>query len=111
MPLKDEVRLAHILDAILEIEQISQGLSLEELAGNRIKQLALSKLIEIVGEAANSLSAETRAAIPEVNWSAMIAVRNRLFHACFEVDYEIIWSTIYGDLPGLKLQLQKFIDA
>jgi uncharacterized protein with HEPN domain len=108
MPLKDEVRLARILDAITEIEQISQGLSQQVLAGDRVKQLALVKLIEIIGETANNLNGEFRSAMPDVNWVAVIAMRNRLVHSYFEIDYQIVWPTVQHDMPALKREILKY---
>ena len=109
MPRKDEVRLAHILDAIAEVEQIVKGLTQSDLAEDRIKQLAITKLIEIIGEAASNLTPATREAIPGINWSAVIAMRNRLIHAYFDVDYEIVWATIQQDLPELKQHIFKHL--
>lgn len=111
MPPKDEVRLAHILDAIAETEQIAKGISQSDLAQDRIKQLALTKLIEIIGEAASGVTPATRKEIPDINWNAVVAMRNRLIHAYFEVDYEIVWSTLMHDLPSLKQTISRYIDA
>lgn len=63
--------------------------------------LALTKLIEIVGEAAKQISDETRALYPEVPWSAAARTRDRLVHHYFDVDLDILWSTVIEDLPSL----------
>jgi len=60
---------------------------------------ALIQAIEIMGEAASRMSAETRAAIPEVPRGPMIAMRNGLIHACFDVDLGILWRTVVEEIP------------
>ena len=49
---------------------------------------ALVRAIEIIGEAASTVSAETRAAVPSVPWTRISAMRNRLIHAYFDIDHE-----------------------
>lgn len=66
--------------------------------------------IEILGEAANNVKkvdpvlADSH---PEVPWLVMVAMRNRVSHAYFSVDQEIVWKTIRNDLPGMKEQILK----
>lgn len=64
-------------------------------------RLALTKLIEIVGEAAKQVSPQTRERYPEVPWSAAARMRDRLVHHYFDIDLDVLWATIEGDLPGL----------
>ena len=54
---------------------------------------ALTRAIEIAGKAASKISVETRQAIADVPWSAIIGMRNRLVHAYFDVDRDILWTT------------------
>ncbi len=67
--------------------------------------LALARAIEIIGEAASKVSPETRAATPFVPWVQVIAMRNRLIHAYFHIDNDIIWKTITEEVPELLLAL------
>ena len=64
-------------------------------------RLALTKLVEIVGEAAKQISSMTRADHPEVPWSAAARMRDRLVHHYFDIDLEILWRTVTEDLPNL----------
>ncbi len=64
-------------------------------------RLALTKLVEIVGEAAKQISSVTRADHPEVPWSAAARMRDRLVHHYFDIDLEILWRTVTEDLPNL----------
>jgi len=54
---------------------------------------ALTRAIEIAGKAASKISVETRQAIADVPWSAIIGMRNRLVHAYFDVDRDVLWTT------------------
>lgn len=68
-------------------------------------RLALTKLVEIVGEAAKQVSEEGRAEFPNVPWSAAARMRDRLVHHYFDIDLDVLWNTVVDDLPGLLSQL------
>ncbi len=70
-------------------------------ASDRVLSLALVRLLEIVGEAARRVSDETREAHPEVPWSQIVGLRNRLIHGYDSVDLEILWRILSDDLPRL----------
>ena len=63
---------------------------------------ALVRAVEIVGEAATKISAETRKTAPEVPWRQITAMRNRLVHAYFDIDREILWKTADEEIPALR---------
>ena len=71
--------------------------------------LAIVKDVEIVGEAASRTTAATRAAHPGVPWAQIIAMRNRLIHAYFDVDLQVVWDTATVDLPQLIAVLEPLI--
>lgn len=62
---------------------------------------ALVRAIEIVGEAAARLSDETRSEISDIPWAAVIGMRNRLIHAYFDINRDILWVTAHDALPDL----------
>jgi uncharacterized protein with HEPN domain len=63
--------------------------------------MALTRCLEVVGEAASKLSAEVRPRFPGIRCAKMISMRNRLIHAYFDVDLDIVWTTVVEDLPPL----------
>lgn len=71
--------------------------------------LALTRLLEILGEAAKGVSAETRACHPQLPWSQMAATRDCLIHGYFSVDLDIIWEIIGHDLPPLISALESLV--
>lgn len=64
-------------------------------------RLALTKLVEIVGEAAKHVSPELRAANPDVPWVAAARMRDRLIHHYFDINLDVLWQTVSDDLPRL----------
>lgn len=70
-------------------------------------RLALTKLVEIVGEAAKQVSEASRVLYPAVPWSAASRMRDRLIHHYFDIDLDILWATISQDLPALLAVLSE----
>ena len=68
-------------------------------------RLALDQLVEIVGEAAKPVTAASRAELPTLPWSAASRMSDRLVHHYFDIDLDVLWSTVTGDLPALAEQL------
>jgi uncharacterized protein with HEPN domain len=106
---EDRVRLRHMLDASLEIQQYVQSATREDL--NQDSKLVHSRvhLFEIVGEAANQISDELREKTTDIPWFIIIGMRNRLVHAYFDINLDVVWSTATGDIPSLITELRKLI--
>ena len=100
-PPEDVVRLGHLMDAASKAVQFAQGKSRAHLDSDELLRLALTKLVEIVGEAAKQVTEPTRAALPAVPWSAAARMRDRLIHHYFDIDLDILWVTVTEDLPRL----------
>lgn len=103
----DATRVAHILDAADRIARLTHGLDYAEFAKNEAVSLAVIRLIEVVGEAASGVTPDFRAAHPEIPWSPMVAMRNRLIHAYFDVDLRVVWKTAHDELPTVAEALRK----
>jgi uncharacterized protein with HEPN domain len=78
------------------------GDRLPDPEGDRVAYLALCRLIELVGEAATRISPELRAAHPEIPWTRIIAMRNRLIHAYDDIEDVVLASTVRLELPRLQ---------
>ena len=105
----DAVRLRHMLDHAREAVLLLRGKRHSDLEDSRVLQLALVRLIEIVGEAANQISKETQGRHPQVTWAQIIGMRNRLIHGYDFVDIDILWQTVCEDLPELITVLERLI--
>ncbi len=106
---EDNVRLRHMLEYSREAVSLVQGKTRADLGTERVLNLALVRLIEIVGEAANRVSMEMRASHPEIPWAQMTSMRNRLVHGYDFVDFDILWQTVIEDLPALIAALEKIV--
>lgn len=104
-----EIRLRHMLEAAQEAVAFVQARARNELDGDRMLSLALVKLIETIGEAANSISPAIREAFPQIPWPEIIGMRHRLIHGYYEIDLDIVWEVISNDLPPLINQLKKIL--
>ena len=101
----DVVRVRHILDAAQEAVAFASGRSREELETDRMFNLSLVRLLEIIGEGAKEISEELRQAHPKTAWKEMAGMRDRLIHAYFDINLDVVWETVNKDLPPLIAQL------
>ena len=74
-------------------------------------RLALTRAIEIVGEAAGQVSEAGRGEMPAVPWPQIVGMRNRLVHAYFDINQNILWDTVQLALPGLLEQLKTVLES
>lgn len=81
----DLVRLRHMVEAAESALDFCRGRTRSELDSDAMLRFALTRAVEIIGEAAGKVSAEGRAELPVVPWSAIVGMRNRLAHAYFDV--------------------------
>jgi len=107
--ISDLERLRHIRDAINTILDFTKDIDYQAYISDYKLCLAITKLIEIIGEASNSISDELKSEYPEVEWKTMNAVRNILVHAYFGIDYNIMWQTIQNDIVPLKGKIDTMI--
>lgn len=105
LPEPDRVRLLHMLDATREARGFIEGRSRADLDRNSMLLRALVNCLEVVGEAGSQVSDETRSRIGDVPWRSIIGMRNRLVHAYFDIDKDVVWATITDNLPGLEAAL------
>ena len=72
-------------------------------------QNAVVRELEIIGEATRSLPEEFRREHPDIEWGDIIAMRNRLVHAYFDVDLNVLWEVVHNDLPVLDAFARRII--
>ena len=105
----DQISLVDMLNHAKEAVDLLGEASLDDLEGDRVMQLALRKLVEVVGEAANRVSEETQQQHTSIAWGEIIGTRNRMVHGYDDVDLSILWDIIKNDLPPLIGQLEILI--
>lgn len=107
----DADRLRHMLRYAVEATGLSSQHSRADLDQDRVLNLALVRLLEIVGEAANRFSETTQQKYADIPWQAIVGLRNRLIHGYDEVDFDILWDILTVDLPPLVQRLKSIVDA
>jgi uncharacterized protein with HEPN domain len=99
-----------MLDAALEIQRYVHSSRREDLDQDRKLVHSLVRLFEIIGEAASQVSEELHEGVQEIPWSVIIGMRNRLIHAYFSINLDVVWSTSKNDIPLLITELKKLLD-
>ena len=103
---------AHLLDMLLaarDAEEFATQLTFPQFERDRLRQNAIIRAIEIVGEAAGRISPETQRAHPEVPWRQVIGMRHRLVHGYFDVSLPRVWDTVRKDIPHLIAVLERML--
>ena len=108
--LKDEVRIRHMIDAAREAMAFARARVREDLDQDRQLALSLVKLIEIIGEAAATVTEETCRRAPAIPWRSIVGMRHRLVHGYFEIDLDRVWDTVVDDLPALLPELESLLE-
>lgn len=107
----DYVRIKHMYDAAEEILKFTQNKNRSDLGNERQLSLSIVRLLEVIGEAANKVTFNTRKQYSDIPWKQIIDMRNRLIHGYFDIDLDIIWQTIIDELPPLHQKLKVIIEA
>lgn len=96
-----------MLDHAKEAVELLAGKEKADLYRSRVLELAVVKLVEIVGEAANRLSIEDQLRYPRIPWKEIVGMRNRLVHGYDAIDLDVLWDTVRVDLPPLIEELER----
>ncbi len=106
---KDLIRLKHMLDSAQAILMFAKGRRKTDLDKDRLFSSGVLREFEILGEAANRVSEKVKKQFPHIPWKELVGMRNRLIHAYFDVDHDIIWKTIRDYLPSFVKELEEVI--
>jgi uncharacterized protein with HEPN domain len=102
-----KVRLLHMRDFAQKAVQLTAEKTRADLEQDEVLRLAVTRLMELVGEAATHIPAEIRERNPEIPWPKIVSMRNRLIHGYDEVDYAVLWDALTFNLPDLIRQLER----
>jgi uncharacterized protein with HEPN domain len=98
-----------MIEAAETASKFISGRTRNDLDSDRMLVFALVRAIEIVGEAASKVTGETRGATSEIPWNLVVSMRNRLIHAYFDVDHDLVWKTATEELPELLPRLRVLV--
>ena len=106
----DRMRLLHMLEHAVEAVQMTREHIRADLDRDRKLNLALVRLVEIIGEAAARVTPEVRDRHPDIPRLDIIGMRNRIVHGYDQVDFDILWDVMDLHLPSLVSELQRILD-
>ena len=98
---RDDVYVGHMLDMARKATDKTAGLTRETYDGDENLRLALTHLVQVIGEAARHISREFRDDHPEIPWTEIIGMRHKVVHDYLGVDEDIVWQVVTDDLPQL----------
>jgi uncharacterized protein with HEPN domain len=107
----DSLYFGHMLDIASKACKIVQGLDREAYDADETLRLALTHLVQVIGEAAQRVSPEGRTAHPEIPWREITGTRHKIVHDYLSVDEDVIWQVVTQDLPPLVATLQRIVPA
>lgn len=102
----DRWRVAHMIEAAEHALAFTAGRSRADLDSDVMLRLALTRAVEILGEAASQVSEAGRNELSDIPWPRIVGMRNRIVHAYFDINLDILWDTLQLDLPPLLAQLK-----
>ena len=108
---RDEDRLVHMMRAINRVKDQLDGLerSMMREGDNRTELIIYN--LQVLGEAANNVSAAACAAYPDVDFKGWAGLRHRLVHDYANIDLDIVWNAVKNEMPVLESVLKPIVDA
>ena len=103
--MSERTYIDYLLDIAKELERIEEfveGMSYEEFKKDVKTVYAVIRCFEIIGEAVKNIPEDVRNSYPQIPWKRIAGMRDKLIHAYFGVDYEILWETIKRRVPEIK---------
>ena len=105
--------IGHIIEAADRILHYTKGMSREEFFADTLKQDAVIRNVEIIGEAANNLreaDPSIAARHPSIPFAQIYGMRNRVAHGYFSVSLAMVWDSVEEDIPELREKIAKVLE-
>lgn len=102
--------IAHIRDAIDQIESYRLGHTYDQYMKNSWDQAAVARNLEIISEAATQLTTEYKDAHSQIPWRKISDFRNVLTHEYFAIDLALVWEILQKDVPALKEEINRLLE-
>jgi uncharacterized protein with HEPN domain len=109
--MRDPILANHILRFIDSVERYTAGMTKEDFLSNFMVQDAVTRNVELIGEACSKMSKETKDKASAIPWRDIIAMRNILIHEYYRSDPETIWNVVQHNLPNLKIHILKILNS
>ena len=105
----DLIYAGQMLDMARKAQQLVAGKDRAAYDADEVLRLALTHLVQVIGEAARHVSSEFQAAHTEIPWSVIIGMRHKVVHDYLAVDEDVVWQTVLHDLPDLIQLLEAIV--
>jgi uncharacterized protein with HEPN domain len=105
----DQTYIEHMIDTANKAIGFVAGVSREDFDHDEQLRLAITHLLQIIGEAARRVSLDYRATHPEIPWKAIVGMRSKVVHDYLNVDEDVVWDTVKNDLAPLVIELEKLL--
>lgn len=109
-PLKDAGRISHMLEMSVLLRGEKDRHSLDEIRSDRVLFYGLSKMVEIIGEAAYMTTKEFKECHPQLPWRQIEGMRHILVHGYYSISAEVLYDVIQNDIPALIPILTSYIE-
>jgi uncharacterized protein with HEPN domain len=109
MPKGDLLYLGHMLDVSLQAVAKVEDKSRRDFDQDENLRLALTHLIQVIGEAARRVSPESRQRYPFIPWNDIIGMRHKVVHDYLDIDFDVVWAVATIDLPDLITLLKPIV--
>jgi glutaminyl-tRNA synthetase len=106
----DRLYLLNILDCVSRIFDYTRDGRASFLSDTKTQD-AVIRNIEIIGEAAKSVSTELKSAYSDIPWQQIARMRGRLIHHYFRVDLDLVWEVVEKDLGGFKVRVSEILNS
>lgn len=105
-----EELLKHVLEECKYIQSVSEKLNtFDELQNNEDLKRSLTRSIEIIGEASKNIPVDIKIKWNKIRWKEMLAMRNKLVHEYFGINYLLVWDVIKNKIPALKNNVEEIL--
>jgi uncharacterized protein with HEPN domain len=111
MPKDELVYVGHMLDKAHEALSLVSGKTRQDYDRDTALRLALTHLIQMIGEAARRVSSQIRERYPEIPWDAIAGMRSKIVHDYMNVDEDIVWDSVTQELQPLIEELKKVLPS
>lgn len=109
MPKDDLVYVGHMLDKAYEALSLVRSKTRQDYDHDTALRLALTHLIQVIGEAARRVSSQFRDRHPQIPWDAIAGMRSKIVHDYMNVDEDIVWDSVTQELQPLIEELKKIV--
>lgn len=106
-----EVYLRDILEAISRVREYTRGLDESAFKSDTLRQDAVIRNLEVLGEAVKQIPEGIRAAHPDVEWRKMAGLRDVLIHQYFGIDVEVLWDVVANKLADVESGIRGLLNA